>query len=330
VSRCWRRVAAREAEGVPVESLGRTRGFHNFVFLPLLSTMRRAKTFDSSVSQVAETAPPARTALRRSVSDIPVSKTYAGWPEVALVMTGAALAAVFFFDRSSVLAKGLSVVPPLGGLIVLLYKKAHLGTSPVFWLALALALHGAGDVVIKIAGVIESMPFFLLGHILYCRSFARGCDISLRRLSQFENLKKAAIAGAGIVAVTFWFLLHPSFQMQLKPVLLCYILALCGMFVLSLFSRSKLLILGAGLYLISDSLIAFHEFVFPTNSFFSFLDLFAWPVYWLGQLFITLGALNSFSDMQLHSDPRSKDRIPTFVNIFGLVGLLVALRRLWQ
>jgi hypothetical protein len=292
--------------------------------------MRRARTFDSSVCQVAEAPPPARLALRRSVSDIPVSKTYAGWSEVALVIAGAALAAVFFFDRSSVLAKGLSVVPPLGGLILLLYKRAHLGISPVFWLALALALHGAGDVVIKLAGVVQSMPFFLLGHILYCRSFARGCDISIRRLSQFEYLKKAAIAGAAALAVTFWFLLHPSFQAQLKPVLLCYIVALCGMFVLSLFGRSRLLILGAGLYLISDSLIALHEFVFPANSVFSLLDLFAWPIYWLGQLFITLGALNSFSDLDLNSDPRSKDSIPTFVNIAGLVGLLVALRRLWQ
>ncbi len=295
--------------------------------------MRRAKTFDESVAQVAQVAQPKspeRRALRRSVSDISVSKTYAGWPVVALVAVGAALAAVFFFDRDSVLAKGLSVVPPLGGLIVLVFKKAHLGVSPVAWLGLALALHGAGDVVIKLAGVVQSMPFFLLGHILYCRSFARGCDISVRRLSQFAGLKKAAIAGAAALAVVGWVLLHPAFQPQLKPVLLCYIVALCGMFVLSLFGRSRLLILGSGFYLISDSLIALHEFVLPSSSVARTLDLFAWPIYWLGQLFITLGALNSFSDMELQSDPKHKDSIPVFVNVAGLVGLVVALRRLWQ
>jgi hypothetical protein len=40
-------------------------------------------------------------------------------------------------------------VPPLWGFIWLVYKRAHLGVSPVAWLAASLLLHGLGDVVIR-------------------------------------------------------------------------------------------------------------------------------------------------------------------------------------
>lgn len=105
------------------------------------------------------------------------------------------------------------------------------------------------------------------------------------------------------------------------------------MFILSLFGHSRLLVLGSGLYLISDSLIALHEFVFPANFFVSSLELMAWPLYWSGQACITIGALNVFSDMQLHADPageKNSVEAPLFVNVAALVALGVALRRLWQ
>ncbi len=194
--------------------------------LLVVGGMRRVKTVEDCVPRVAspgegagerrERKSKGRKSLNRSVGDIPVSKTYLTSSGLALLAAGAASACFFFFVRSSVVAKGLSVVPPLCGFIWLQFRRAHLGVSPVAWLALALALHGAGDVVIKLFGVVQSMPFFLLGHVLYCRAFARGNDISFRRLRQFRNLKKAALVAAVLFAALFWFLLNPSFEGPLK------------------------------------------------------------------------------------------------------------------
>lgn len=111
-----------------------------------------------------------------------------------------------------------------------MYKRAHLGVSPVAWLAVSLLLHGAGDVVILLFGVVESMPLFLMGHVLYCRSFARGCDVSTARFRRLGTAKKIALFAAFGYAYGAWLLLAPAFESSLRPVLACYIIALVGMF----------------------------------------------------------------------------------------------------
>jgi hypothetical protein len=131
--------------------------FFFFFFEDLLLEMRRVKTFDeTSLSAPANVG--ARVPLRRSIGDIKVTKSFFGWYGIGAVLFGAFWGLVFFLDRSSVVAKGLSVVPPLWTFIFLVYKRAHLGVSPVVWLGIALLFHGAGDVVIKLLGVVESMP----------------------------------------------------------------------------------------------------------------------------------------------------------------------------
>lgn len=170
------------------------------------------------------------------------------------------------------------------------------------------------------------MPFFLLGHLAYCRSFARGCDVSKRRFLQFEILKKLAIIGAILYAFLIFFLLEPSFDGPLKVVLVSYIAAIALMFIISLFGRSRLLILGSGLYLISDSIIAVAEFVLRGNVFAEVLDYYgAFPIYFVGQMCLTFGALNSFSDLQLHPNPKmlnSEKNLNTMINLTGLFTLL--------
>lgn len=98
---------------------------------------------------------------------------------------------------------------------------------------MALLLHGLGDVVIKLFGVVESMPLFLMGHVLYCRSFARGCDVSRARLSRMGLAKKIVMALSVVYAALAWVLLFPAFESPLRPVLACYIVALVGMFIVS-------------------------------------------------------------------------------------------------
>ncbi len=126
--------------------------------------------------------------------------------------------------------------------------------------------------MINLLGVKESMPLFLMGHVLYCRSFARGCDVSKARFGRLGRAKKIAMIVASLYALMAWFLLFPAFESPLRPVLACYIIALVGMFTLSLFGHSRVLIVGATMYVVSDSLIALESFVFRGNVFVAWLD----------------------------------------------------------
>ena len=219
--------------------------------------------------------------------------------------------------------------------VIVVIHLSLFNAAKVAVLGIALMLHAVGDVVIALAGVIESMPFFLLGHFAYCRSFARGCDVSRRRFNQFEGLKKVAIISSIVFAVAMFTLLEPSFEGPLlKVILLLYVVAICLMFVISLFGRSRLLILGSGLYLISDCIIALATFVFPKNPLAQWVDLnCAWPIYWAGQLFLTMGALNGFLDLQLEPHPTKNQNglVMLLVNIFSVLGLIIiAWRRLFR
>jgi hypothetical protein len=126
--------------------------FFFLFFCFLFRLMRRVKTFDESAQRAEETAP--RKPLRRSVGEIRFScffllcccflvqrfairysQSFVGHSGVLLLLFGAFWALLFFLDRANVAAKALAVVPPLWGFIWLVYKRAHLGVSPVVWLA---------------------------------------------------------------------------------------------------------------------------------------------------------------------------------------------------
>jgi hypothetical protein len=81
--------------------------FFNFFFLAS-GGMRRVKTFDdSSRPQLPEKK--ASKPLRRSIGDIPVSKSSLSVSGLLLLAFGAVWALIFFFDRSNVVAKALAV-----------------------------------------------------------------------------------------------------------------------------------------------------------------------------------------------------------------------------
>ncbi len=103
------------------------------LFQTFLFVRRRVKTFDESTSR-PEVERQISKPLRRSIGEIQVTKSFAGWTGVSFIGFGGVWALLFFFDRSNVVAKGLSVAPALLPFILLLYKRAHLGVSPVAWL----------------------------------------------------------------------------------------------------------------------------------------------------------------------------------------------------
>jgi hypothetical protein len=82
------------------------------------------------------------------------------------------------------------------------------------------------------------------------------------------------------------------------------------------------------MYVVSDSLIALAAFVLPGNVVVAWLDHFAWPIYWAGQVALTVGALNSFSDMELNPVPKSSSSGNTLLNLAAAAAFFVALRRL--
>lgn len=244
-----------------------------------------------------------------------------------------AFGAVFFVWRD-VASKTLTV-PPLVGMVLEYGRGSHVGWSPVWVLGVALVLHWLGDVVIKQVGVLESMPLFLLGHVCYCLAYVKGCDLSWPHVARvLSSLRVLLMAALLLYALCMSAILMPSFPPPVRPVLAAYVVFISLMFLLSLFSRSRLLVAGSALYLLSDSFIALATFVFPGHSLFAALDLYgAWPLYVAGQICITLGCLSSFSQLRLKSHPTKTPLEASLTNLLyaaAAIASFISARRLWS
>lgn len=75
-------------------------------------------------------------------------------------------------------------------------RSAHMGIRPSSLLAVSLLLHSAGDVIIKVVGVVPSMPAFLAGHLLYVACFLRGARVTSARFQRFSLAKRAILTAA--------------------------------------------------------------------------------------------------------------------------------------
>lgn len=135
--------------------------------------MKRPKSLealpDSFVAARRAAAAPHREHQRRSSLDRKwklSSMTSLG--PMMLVCLGATTtcASLFWLNRELVWAKAFTV-PPLVGCIWEYGQRVHLGYSPMSILAVALMLHSLGDIIIPLAGIVASMPAFLLGTSLY-------------------------------------------------------------------------------------------------------------------------------------------------------------------
>jgi hypothetical protein len=123
-------------------------------------------------------------------------------------------------------------------------------------------MHSTGDVIIKVVGVVPSMPAFLAGHMLYSACFLRGCDVrldlqshiryhiniaQLNSMQHFVQLlphKKLLMLTALLYSSFVWFMLFPHFDGVLRPVLGLYIVALLTQFQIAMFSEAQLIPLG--------------------------------------------------------------------------------------
>ena len=158
------------------------------------------------------------------------------------------------------------------------------------WLAAALLCHSAGDILLEVARTELFLPAvgaFFCGHALYLKTFWQ----NLAPRSRMRTGNKLLAAAVLIFALTMASILLPHLPESLRLPLVLYMIALGAMAVIAVLSdfSTRIVAVGALLYLFSDALIGIDTFVRP-------LALGAhliWPAYYAGQLAIVSGILQN-------------------------------------
>jgi uncharacterized membrane protein YhhN len=177
----------------------------------------------------------------------------------------------------SFIVKGMSVGP--------LALLAFVAGSPV--LGLALALSTLGDILLDLDPqrlFVFGLGSFLVAHVVYIFLFVRN-----RRRTIPVGASRVVLAVVVLlysVAVSAWLL--PSLGGLIVPVAI-YMCAITAMVVSAILARfqNPWIVVGAILFLISDSLLAVNKFKAPVP----YRDLLVWSTYYVGQYGIAIGFL---------------------------------------
>ena len=216
----------------------------------------------------------------------------AAWRELdawnrLLVVVSIASSAIYFFTLSlqpypgSIVLKGLSVSAL--ALVVLRGLRSLDGLI----LAISLLFSSTGDVLLEIPGdrmFVFGLASFLVAHILYIVLFARNFPRPLKT----GPAQKLIIVAAPLYSIVMTAWLWPGLGELAGPVVfyICAITAMVISAALAGFS-SRLVLTGAFLFFLSDSLIAINKFKFAIK----YNDYLVWSTYYAAQLSITLGML---------------------------------------
>ncbi len=171
-------------------------------------------------------------------------------------------------------------------LLAVIAWRMSLGRNGLL-LALGLLASSAGDVFLGIDRVglfVQGLGSFLVAHLLYIAVFVRVMPRPLIR-SKGANTIAAIIVLYG-VALGGW--LFPALGGHTLPVLV-YAAAITIMGVTSVFANfpRPWVVVGAALFILSDSAIAIDKFLMPIEG----VGYFIWPTYYLGQLLIATGVI---------------------------------------
>lgn len=185
--------------------------------------------------------------------------------------------------KGSVVIKALSIAP----LAILAFRV--LKTLDGLILSMALIFSTIGDVMLGLYRedfFIFGLLAFLVAHIFYIWLFARNSSRPLN-----TNLEQKIILAAiliFVVAMTIW--LWPGFGAMKIPAMIymCAITFMCITATLMNLPKRTVL-LGAILFLLSDSLIAANRFRMPV----AYSNYAIWVTYYLGQCCIALGFLRA-------------------------------------
>lgn len=183
--------------------------------------------------------------------------------------------------RGSVIIKALSVAP----LSIMAFRV--LKTLDGLILSIALLFSCIGDVMLGLHRedfFIFGLSAFLITHIFYIWLFMR----HLPRSNHLSKQKKIIIAAIVVYSAAMGVWLWSGLGAMRVPALvyLCAITLMCMTATMADFARPSVM-LGAILFLFSDSLIAATKFKTPIP----FSNYAIWFTYYLGQYLITLGFL---------------------------------------
>jgi uncharacterized membrane protein YhhN len=196
-------------------------------------------------------------------------------------------------------AAGAAVKTAATALLAVLAAAAPLEGG--FWLiALGLALGSLGDMFLALGGVqrfLLGVAAFGLGHLAYAAALVwRSADLGLDGLTGAEV---AVLVGllALLASTEVW--LAPRTADLRQPVR-AYVGLIGLMGVVAVLVPAQpgqgWLRLGAGLFLLSDLLLALQLFVVKGQDWRLRLALALWPAYWAGQALILYGALQLWQD----------------------------------
>jgi uncharacterized membrane protein YhhN len=158
---------------------------------------------------------------------------------------------------------------------------------PGLLLALGLLLSSVGDVFLRLDPVgmfVHGLASFLVAHLIYVTLFLR-----LRPRGEKINGRQRALIALFIIyglGLGSWML--PHLGAYTVPVLV-YAAVICLMgitCVLASFSN-RWVLLGALLFMSSDTALAIDKFIMPLDG----IGWYIWPSYYIGQLLIMLGVI---------------------------------------
>ena len=160
----------------------------------------------------------------------------------------------------------------------------------------ALCFHSAGDVLLewdRTNFFLPAVGTFMLGHLLYLATFWPD-------VAAFEAMsvaKKILLGAIVLYGVVMAMLIVPHLPKNLLAAVVLYMGVILAMTIVVTCTsyRNPWLIVGAILYVISDSLIALNTFVRPLGPGAHLI----WPLYYAGQLLLVTGFMNRFAPMKV-------------------------------
>ncbi|MEQ1953703.1 lysoplasmalogenase [Mesorhizobium sp. CN2-181] len=160
-------------------------------------------------------------------------------------------------------------------------------------LVLALALSAAGDLFLSRSGeraFLAGLASFLAAHIAYVALFANvGGGLGVLAAAPWRGALAAVLAVYGLVMLALlWRRIGPELRMPVAV----YIVTILAMGISALTLDAPLVIIGALLFMTSDTLLATEKFLLPAISRQrDWMRYAVWGTYYVGQLAITLGLI---------------------------------------
>lgn len=162
-------------------------------------------------------------------------------------------------------------------------------------LVVALCFHSVGDVLLdwdRTTLFLPAVGAFLLGHILYLVTFRP----DVMKLNQLILSKQVLVGTLILYGIAMAVLIIPHLPKDMLAMVVSYMIVIVAMALVAACAnyRTPWVVLGAMLYVISDSLIALNTFVRPLGAAAHLI----WPLYYTGQLLIVKGFLSRYASSE--------------------------------